>query len=94
MSNKYEAAIINVSGLNVIFLGLAIVQRVEEHQIKSELLFGIIDGFTAESHWHGIDSCKLMLFLEFSLFYFPLFNLVAFTGPWRGIDSRKPTRTL
>ena len=34
MSNKYEAAIINVSGLNVIFLGLAIVQWVEEHQIK------------------------------------------------------------
>jgi hypothetical protein len=43
MSNKYEAAIINVSGLNVIFLGLAIVQWVEEHQIKSLLLFGIID---------------------------------------------------
>ena len=43
MSNKYEAAIINVSGLNVIFLGLAIVQWVEEHQIKSLLLLGIID---------------------------------------------------
>ena len=43
MSNKYEAAIINASGLNVIFLGLAIVQWVEEHQIKSLLLFGIID---------------------------------------------------
>ena len=66
MSNKYEAAIINVSGLNVIFLGLAIVQWVEEHQIKSLLLFGII----AESHWHGIDSCKLMLFLEFFCFFF------------------------
>ena len=69
MSNKYEAAIINVSGLNVIFLGLAIVQWVEEHQIKSELLFGIIDGFTAESHWHGIDSCKLMLFFDFFVLF-------------------------